>query len=162
MTARSKLRPVIVIDCREQDPFLFGLPTEIGTLATGDYSIRGLDHLIAVERKSLPDLIGCVTRDRDRFKRELQRMAAYRFRLVAVEAAPQDITAGCWRGKTNPASVWGSIASWMCRYGVPFMLLKDHPTAGRFVERYLFQCARHIAGDYTAAAGFVKACEAVA
>jgi hypothetical protein len=31
---------------------------EIGTLDTGDYSLRGLEHVIRIERKSLPDLLG--------------------------------------------------------------------------------------------------------
>ncbi len=158
-----KFRPVIVIDSREQAPFDFdNLPAERGTLDTGDYSIRGLEHLVAVERKSLPDLVGCVTRDRDRFKRELQRLRAYRYRLVAIEAQPGDIDAGRWRGKTSPASVWGSIASWTARFEAPFMLLWDHETAGRFVERYLYQCARQVANDYAAAAAFIEGREAVA
>ena len=51
------ISPVIIIDTREQIPWEFrDLPTEPGTLDTGDYSVSGLEHLIAVERKSLDDL----------------------------------------------------------------------------------------------------------
>ena len=51
-----KFTPAIVIDTREKDPLAFAnLSTDVATLDTGDYSIVGLTHLIAVERKSLPD-----------------------------------------------------------------------------------------------------------
>ena len=84
--------PVIVVDTREQEPWGFcNVPTERGTLDTGDYSVRGLEHLVAVERKSLPDLLGCVGRERDRFKRELQRLRGYRFRLLVIEASYADL-----------------------------------------------------------------------
>ena len=55
----------IVIDTREQAPFPFsgeqyrGTETAFGTLDTGDYSLAGLTDKVAVERKSLPDLVAC-------------------------------------------------------------------------------------------------------
>ena len=81
---------MIIIDSREQHPFDFQGPTQIGTLATGDYSIVGLEHLLAVERKSLDDLLACIGHERDRFKRELQRLRAYRFRMLVIEATAQE------------------------------------------------------------------------
>ncbi|MCC7291439.1 MAG: hypothetical protein IT449_05175 [Phycisphaerales bacterium] len=92
-----KLSPTIIIDTREQAPFTFAnLPSEPGTLDTGDYSVRGLEHLVAVERKSLDDLLACVGRERERFKRELQRLRAYRFRLLIVEASAADLEQGTY------------------------------------------------------------------
>lgn len=72
----------IIIDSREQAPFTFqhekyaGTVAEPGTLDTGDYSLAGLTDRVAVERKSLPDLVACLGRERERFERELQRAAA--------------------------------------------------------------------------------------
>lgn len=78
----------IAVDTREQAPYRFaGEPVASATLAAGDYSLAGLEHLIAVERKELGDLVGCMTHDRDRFKRELQRLRAYRYR--AGDPAPR-------------------------------------------------------------------------
>ena len=68
----------ILIDTREQAPFAFtheryaGTTIEAGTLDTGDYSLAGLTDLVAVERKSLPDLVACLGRERERFERELR------------------------------------------------------------------------------------------
>ena len=70
-----KIQPIVLIDRREQHAWRFeNLPSELGTLDTGDYSVRGLEHLVAVERKTLDDLLGCCGRERDRFKRELARL----------------------------------------------------------------------------------------
>ena len=58
--SRKTIEPrdiVAIIDTREQAPLdLSPLRTEKGTLTTGDYSIKGLESEIAIERKSLPDL----------------------------------------------------------------------------------------------------------
>lgn len=89
------MKPTIIIDTREQTPWTFSrFPTECGTLPTGDYSIKGLTRLIVVERKSLPDLLGCIGHDRERFTAELQRLRGYRFRLVIIEGTAGLITAG--------------------------------------------------------------------
>ena len=46
-----------IIDTREQAPLdLAPLATITGTLSTGDYSVKGLEAVVAIERKSLPDL----------------------------------------------------------------------------------------------------------
>ncbi len=147
----AKLSPVIIIDRREQCPWDFhNLPSEPGSLATGDYSIKGLEHLVVVERKSLPDLLGCVGRERDRFKRELQRLRGYRFRCLVVEASYADLEGGEWRSKIQPSHVLGSLAAWMAQFGLPIWLAGDHESAARFAEKYLFQAARCIAQENAA------------
>ncbi len=60
----SEMRPAIVIDTREQMPLVFRhLSAVRATLQTGDYSVLGLEHLFAVERKSLADLVMCCVGD---------------------------------------------------------------------------------------------------
>ena len=155
-----KIEPTIIIDSREQRAWQFeNLPSEPGTLAVGDYSVRGLTHLISIERKSLPDLLACVGRERDRFRRELQRLRAYRFRALVIEASYADLEAGGWRSQVKPAAVLGSLAGWQCQYELPIWLAGDHQAAGRFAEKYLYQCARLIAGE-NAALGMAAECVA--
>lgn len=157
---RVKPSPSIIIDTREQTPFTFAnLPTQPGTLDAGDYSIAGLTHLIAVERKSLPDLLACIGRDRDRFKRELQRLHAYRFRLLVVEADAATIEGGNWRSALTPAHVLGSLAAWTAQYNLPVWLAGTREAAAGYVERYLYQCARCIVAEQEAGAGFVAGVE---
>jgi DNA excision repair protein ERCC-4 len=150
------IRPTIIIDTREQAPLTFvNLPSEPGTLDCGDYSIRGLTHLIALERKSVPDLLACVGRERERFERELQRLQAYRFRHLAIEASAADLEGGDWRSQVLPASVIGSLCAWAARYGVPVWFCGTHDACGRWVERILFQAARQVAKEVEVVASFV-------
>ncbi len=145
------IKPVIIIDTREQNPWTFSnLPSEPGSLDTGDYSVKGLEHLISIERKSLPDLLACIGRERNRFKRELQRLRAYRFRCLIIEATYAGLERGVWLSKVKPASVLGSLAAWQAQYSLPVMLAGDHEAAARFAQRYLFQCARVIASESAA------------
>ena len=153
-----KHESTIIIDTREQRPLHFkALPTTRGTLETGDYSIVGLTHCIAVERKSLDDLLACVGRERDRFTRELQRLRAYRFRLLVVETDAATIDVGQWRSNLQPSHVFGSLAAWSAQFTLPVWLSGDHAGAAQFVERFLFQSARCIATENQAAQAFLDA-----
>jgi len=146
-----KISPVIVVDTREQDSWSFrDLPTEPGSLSSGDYSIKGLEHLISVERKSLPDLLACCGYERARFKRELQRLRAYRFRCLVVETDYSTLERGGWRSRIQPSHVLGSLAAWMAQFNLPIWLAGDHESAARFAEKYLFQSARLIANENAA------------
>lgn len=152
---RLKFDPCVIIDTREQWRLEFpNLRATVDTLDAGDYSVAGLTHLIAVERKSLDDLLACCGRQRDRFKRELQRLRAYRFRLLVVEADAAALEAGDWRSQLQPAHVLGSLAAWTAQYELPVWLASDHAGAGRFVERYLYQSARCILQEREAAESF--------
>jgi len=90
----------IVVDSREQAPFAFeheryaGITVESGPLDTGDYSLAGLSDLVAVERKSIPDLVACLSRERERFEREMQRAAALDAFAVVIEASWHDLAQG--------------------------------------------------------------------
>ena len=68
----------IICDSREQNGYAFSAYPDVmattGTLTTGDYSLAGFTDKVAIERKELSDLIGCLTHDRDRFTRELERL----------------------------------------------------------------------------------------
>ena len=121
----------VIIDTREKTPFPFGpdVETEPGTLATGDYSLAGLENLVAVERKSLADLVMCCGSERDRFKRELQRLRAYRCRAVVIEAHMAEVIYQKYRGNMVPAAIMGSVASWQTRYEVPFVWAGKHGAA---------------------------------
>ena len=133
-----------VIDTREQRPLTLDMPCEVGTLDTGDYSILGLTDLIAVERKSLEDLIACMTSGRDRFERELRRLKAYPVRCVVVEANWYDLEQGNYRSKLNALAATHTVASWTARFCVPFQFVGTHDAAGRFVSYFLFTSAKRV------------------
>ena len=82
--------PTIVIDQQEKIPFTFErLPTVTEKLRTGDYSIKGLEHKVGIERKELGDLLGCIPNQpgkRLRFKREIMDLVGKPFHMLIIEA----------------------------------------------------------------------------
>ena len=141
----AELRPeqvTAIIDTREQCPLdLSPLEIVTGTLTTGDYSVRGLEKIVAVERKSLSDLLGCIGTARERFDREVQRLLAYPTRCIVVEATWADLEQGEWRSQVTSAAAVGSVLGWIAA-GVPVVMAGDHARAGRYVSRLLFTAAR--------------------
>lgn len=155
---KSSDKPVVIIDTSEQRPFVFrNLPWVRQSLETGDYSIAGLVDYVAVERKSLTDLLGCFGTERERFKKTMQRMVAHPFRLLIVETDAETLRAGAWRHSSqSPAVVLGSLASWSCRYGLPIWLGGSPEACAEFLERWLYQAARHMVERYEAADAAVQ------
>jgi DNA excision repair protein ERCC-4 len=146
----AKLDPsqvLAIIDSREQTPLdLSPLSTTTTTLTTGDYSIRGLEHVVCVERKSLADLVGCVGSDRERFEKEVQRLLAYPVRVLVIESTWEAIESHepalpQWRGKVSKESVIGSLLGWEAS-GLSVHMAGDHDRAGKHVARLLFTVAR--------------------
>jgi ERCC4-type nuclease len=131
-----------IIDTREQIPLdLSPLKVVTRTLTTGDYSLVGLESVIAIERKSLPDLLSCIGQSRDRFTREVYRLLAYPVRGLVVEASWPDLEQGEWRSQVTPQAVIGSLLGWMAM-GLPVVMAGDHARAGRYVTRLLLITAR--------------------
>jgi DNA excision repair protein ERCC-4 len=135
-----------VIDTREQRPLdLSPLKSIPGTLVTGDYSVLGLEQEIAIERKSLSDLLGCIGKERERFDKEIKRLIGYPVRALVVEASWSEIEAGMWltqgRCQVLPQTALGSLLGWIA-YGVPVIMAGSHQQASLYVSRMLFIAAR--------------------
>lgn len=115
----------IVVDTREQQPYTFTEYSEVQSirhgLKTGDYSLAGYEDRVALERKSLDDLIGCLTTGRNRFERELERAKALDYFAVVVEASLEDVRQGMYRSKLNPHAALQSIITFQVRYGTTFI-----------------------------------------
>lgn len=117
----------ILIDTREQKPFAFMDPiyqpitTSSQGLQIGDYSLAGLQDKIAIERKSLDDLVQCLCRERERFERELVRGAGLDVFAVVVEADWQALAKGQYRSRMNPHAACQSVAAFTARYRLPFI-----------------------------------------
>jgi DNA excision repair protein ERCC-4 len=79
----------IVVDSREQRP-LWTKDIEIKALNVGDYSLKGHEDKIAVERKSLQDLFGTLGSGHKRFKKELERAEGYDYFAIVVDGSYSD------------------------------------------------------------------------
>jgi len=84
----------ITIDTREQTPWSFDpcyADVQRGTLKTGDYALTG-DYFFAIERKTLNDFVQTVTRNYERFCREIERMNIQGFpcKVIIIESDFRD------------------------------------------------------------------------
>ena len=130
-------RLVVVIDNREKLPAdVSPLKSISGTLQTGDYSLLHLEGTVAIERKSLSDLLSCIGGSRERFERELERLRAFPYRAVVVECSWEAFQRGDWRSNVSVASAVGSVLAWQLA-GVPFVFARDHADAGKTIARML-------------------------
>jgi len=115
---------LIVVDTRESLPLGFRGSATRG-LPTGDYTVAGMEERVAIERKTLGDLFTCVGRERGRFERELERLAAMERAAVVIEADLEDMRRGVEFSHVHPASAINSVLSWWARHGIAFWLAGD-------------------------------------
>ena len=135
----------IITDTREQTPLPFSnLPTIPGTLLTGDYSIRGLEHLFSVERKTVDDLVHSVIQQRERFEKELHRLRGFHFARLLIIGTEQQIEQGHYRSQANPKAVLHSMYALEIRYSVPIVFSPTPQAAALLVERWAYWYAREI------------------
>ena len=142
----SDLPFVIVTDAREKNPFSFAAidpppATIVKTLPTGDYSLAGFESRITIERKSLSDLFGSCGNGRERFEREIIRMARFDYAAVVIEADWTAILRSPpHHSKLNPKTVYASIIAWSQRHHIHFWLCPNRQfaerTTYRILERY--------------------------
>lgn len=143
----------IIIDTREKAPYTFtDYPVKIirDTLTAGDYSIPGFTDLVAVERKELGDLLGCLTHDRERFTRELERLRGYQSAALIIEARLETIQAGKYRSHMHPGAAVQSIISIMERYRLPVFFAPNRKAGESFIYDFLRHFAIHAAVRYKA------------
>ena len=141
----------IAIDTREQSPFAFsgfttteakgskpiGIKAIRKTLATGDYSIEGMEDKVTIERKSTADLFSTLTSGRARFIRELERMASLQYSAVVIESdfleigKPQPFTS------TNPFAILRTIQSFSVKYSAHWFAMPGRRAAEEWTWQLL-------------------------
>ena len=136
---------IIVVDHREKAPYAFqgtayeGIETEQGNLFIGDYSVRGLEESVAVERKSLDDLVMCLSRERDRFEKELIRSKGMDSFLVVVESSFEELAHGKYRSQMDPHAAAQSVMAFGARYRCGFFFAGSRPAAEYVCASFLRQ-----------------------
>jgi ERCC4-type nuclease len=145
---------VILVDTREQAPLKFdNHATRREGLTCGDYSIEGPDGTsfkpgnpgaVAVERKSIGDLVGSVTSGRERFAREFERSRELDHFALVMECSLSDIADGQYRSSVPPQSVIQTLVSWSVRYDTPVWFADNPQFAARLAESILEKHVRHL------------------
>lgn len=148
-------RPWVWGECRRDAPYderpRVYLPAERVKLDVGDYSVRGIEGLFAIERKSLADLLGTLfghdvdalgerANNKDRFRAELERARSAGMRLeIVVESSVGGLYEESRRrweryGKSyDAARVEEMMMSWWVDLGVPTWWAGSRSAAERIV-----------------------------
>ena len=89
-------------------------------LDVGDYTIDGLEKVIAVERKTLGDLWNTLGRQDNyqRFLREWERAEGYRMKYLVIEATLAEVDRGYRYSKVPPANIHAKLISLQVKYNV--------------------------------------------
>ena len=147
VTKPMQLKPVvlpkdliILVDTREQLPIFTGYNQHIiQTLKNGDYSIKGFEHLFAIERKKQGDLwTYCSSEMERKTKPKMQRfneiVRAGGFVGLAIEATEADLFGGYpWAKKYEPEVVRGALKSFEVDYGVNVYYNRDRQAIERWI-----------------------------
>ncbi len=116
---------VVIVDTREQQPYkLAKVPHIIKKLDFGDYSIKGFETMISIERKSQSDFYGTIvdrkeSKNRECFIRELKQMQIAEFKGLLIDCEESELmTPELSYSQIKPNSVYGSLIAFEIRYGL--------------------------------------------
>jgi DNA excision repair protein ERCC-4 len=133
---------IIAIDTREQRPYRFS-KSVVETLETGDYSVAGLEDRVAVERKRPQELFLCAGRDRERFVRELERLARFDYAALVIEGSLKTLLEPSAFSRVSPKAVLNSLVSWSIRYGVHIFFADSRRLSRALTYRILEKYSRY-------------------
>ena len=133
----EKRELVIAVDTREQKPYPFP-GCQVKTLTTGDYSIVGLEHQIALERKTKEDAYASLGRGRQRFKRELERLSTFDYAAIVIESSLPEFLHPPRFSRLKPKSAINTLISWAVKYRVGVFFAGDR-RHGRALVRQLLK-----------------------
>ncbi len=135
----------IIVDSREQCPWEFSpnVAPQVATLDAGDYAPRGMTDRVAIERKSVDDLVGSITTRREPFLACCDRLSRLDFACIIVEASVEDVLAQLYRSRTRPQSVIGTMLAIHADFGVPTIWAGSRKNAAHMCEKLLTRLWRN-------------------
>jgi len=125
---KLKLPPtrVILFDDREKNRWKLTherFRFEKVRLAVGDYTFRGFEDKVAIEKKSgWPELaIDCSSKYRNTFLRYLEKLQKYEYKIIIVEDDMQSLERKIAFGRYNPDFIMYWYTYIMCNMGIKVM-----------------------------------------
>lgn len=137
--------PVAIVDTREQNPLCFRrfkgwfARIEHRALRLGDYSVEGMEHSCAVERKDLADLICSFTTNRAVFIQRLRHMSELPHSLLVVTSSLTEIKSEYAYRAANPNRITQSLIAVLAGLRLPFICTDTHALGEEIVASYLYQ-----------------------
>ena len=141
---------VLVIDTREQKPLFTrpqkGLLIVRDTLKDGDYSVRGFEDQVCVERKGVSDFYGYIGKERTRTVKKLERMRGMFWAMLLIDAKETEIMSRQSYSKLTPEHARGFLTSLNVRYGISHQYIQGE-SADRFILDRLVKAYRILRGE---------------
>ena len=97
MTSKKTPNYTVIKDTREQDGWTFSPydmceGMEVNTLHTGDYTLKGFEDIVCVERKaSVSEIATNLGKKKKAFYNEMERMRDFNFRYLLLEFSALDV-----------------------------------------------------------------------
>ena len=136
-------RPVVVIDSAEHKGYTFERFSNwfSGTmrkrLAMGDYSLLGMESEVAIERKTVSDLVKSIIHERAGFIDKCEKLSSFRKKCLVIEGTLSEVKTPYEETSAHPNAVLGSLLAAQERWEIPIHFLDNFLLAEEFVASML-------------------------
>ena len=114
-----------IIDSREKMPY--ALPqSEVAKLSVGDYTLKGCEGDMSIERKSFEDLFRCLTSDQTRFRSQLKRLGKLPYRALLLDTTISAILLGHPMCKLSGEDALMRVIALTRQYDIPVYFCDRH------------------------------------
>jgi len=142
----QKLKYTIVVDTREQKPLWKGEKIVRKKLEVGDYSIKGYEKEVAIERKSLPDLFGTLGGGHKRFKAELGKAIKYKYFAIVIDgsysSAYNKDFEGSYHSKMRGYVITSILFTLHMKYGINIFFSNGRIESKRIIKELFYAYAK--------------------
>jgi len=94
-------------------------------LKTGDYTLEGMENLVALKRKSIADVVACTVVSRQRFLSACARLSRFRWKAILIEGTLEDVKGGFEQfgipSDVHPNAVCGTLDVIEAKFGIPII-----------------------------------------
>lgn len=108
-------------------------------LDVGDYSIKGMEKIICIERKTIGDLWGTLgfQKNYERFVREWARAKKHRMKYLIIEGTVADVDAGYRWSKVSSNLIHAKLISLQVKHNVHVIFAGRQDKARTYTRRLL-------------------------
>jgi ERCC4-type nuclease len=122
-------------------------------LFLGDYTLLGMEKEIAVERKTISDLVSSIIARRGDFISKCERLSSFKKKCFVIEGTLGLLKTPYQESGAHPNAVLGSIIAAQERWGIPVYFLDNFLLAEEFVASML---SKHHAYHWLEANGYKR------
>lgn len=116
----------VLIDSLEKNPLPFKCRTERKRFSkpdTGDYSIKGLENRLRIERKTVPELWRCLGIGKEAYRDQLRRLEQFPYRMLLIEGSLDDMAQRPEYSRLSTRNAIFRMMRWSAEFAVPIWFM---------------------------------------